>query len=152
MQSVLSRIWNRVAVSISYDDNDYTTGFIERDETVNHKVNTTYLHKTNKSRHIDLHGFFNTQAILTEEQEKVIHRELCNRLKFGHTDKWYIHKPESVQKMQNIRFSGILWSKWTTHNPDQKTQCHCSQQEERKSSKKFANPGYQRVVTYLAFC
>ena len=26
MQSVLSRIWTRVAVSISYDDNDYTTG------------------------------------------------------------------------------------------------------------------------------
>ena len=26
MQSVLSRSWTRVAVSISYDDNDYTTG------------------------------------------------------------------------------------------------------------------------------
>ena len=26
MQSVLSRIWTRVTVSISYDDNDYTTG------------------------------------------------------------------------------------------------------------------------------
>ena len=26
MQSVSSRIWTRVAMSISYDDNDYTTG------------------------------------------------------------------------------------------------------------------------------
>ena len=26
MQSVSSRIWTRFAVSISYDDNDYTTG------------------------------------------------------------------------------------------------------------------------------
>ena len=26
MQSVSSRIWTHVAVSISYDDNDYTTG------------------------------------------------------------------------------------------------------------------------------
>ena len=26
MQSVSSRIWSRVAVFISYDDNDYTTG------------------------------------------------------------------------------------------------------------------------------
>ena len=26
MQSVSSRIWTRVAVSISYEDNDYTTG------------------------------------------------------------------------------------------------------------------------------
>ena len=29
MLSVSSRIWTRVAVSISYDDNDYTTGQIE---------------------------------------------------------------------------------------------------------------------------
>ena len=28
MQSVSSRIWTRVAVSNSYDDNDYTTGFL----------------------------------------------------------------------------------------------------------------------------
>ena len=26
MQSVSSKIWTRVAVSISYDDDDYTTG------------------------------------------------------------------------------------------------------------------------------
>ena len=30
MQSVTSRIWTRVAVSISYDDNDYTTGCDEK--------------------------------------------------------------------------------------------------------------------------
>ena len=28
MQSVSSKIWTRVAVSISYDDNQYTTGII----------------------------------------------------------------------------------------------------------------------------
>ena len=26
----------------------------------------------------------------------VIHWELCKRLKFDHTDKYYMHKPESV--------------------------------------------------------
>ena len=31
MQSVPSRIWTRVAVSISYDDNDYTTGISRED-------------------------------------------------------------------------------------------------------------------------
>ena len=31
MQSVSSRIWTRVAVSISYDDNDYTAGIIDVD-------------------------------------------------------------------------------------------------------------------------
>ena len=29
MQSVLSRIWTHVTVSISYDDNHYTTGMYE---------------------------------------------------------------------------------------------------------------------------
>ena len=27
---------------------------------------------------------------------KAIHRELCNKLKFHHMNKWYMHKPESV--------------------------------------------------------
>ena len=27
---------------------------------------------------------------------KGIHRELCKKLKFEHTTKWYMHKPESV--------------------------------------------------------
>ena len=31
MQSVSSRIWTRVAVFISYDDNDYTTGTSKQD-------------------------------------------------------------------------------------------------------------------------
>ena len=29
---------------------------------------------------------------------KVIHWELCKKLKFEHTSIWYIHKPESVFK------------------------------------------------------
>ena len=36
MQSVLSRIWTRVTVSISYDDNHYTTG------TSKHPLNIVY--------------------------------------------------------------------------------------------------------------
>ena len=27
---------------------------------------------------------------------KIIHRELCKKLKFEHTNKWYMHAPESV--------------------------------------------------------
>ena len=33
MQSVSSRIWTRVAVSISYDDNNYTTGMVHFSES-----------------------------------------------------------------------------------------------------------------------
>ena len=36
MQSIYSRIWTRVAVSISYDDNHYTTG------TFSLEINTYY--------------------------------------------------------------------------------------------------------------
>ena len=36
MQSVLSRIWTRVAVSISYDDNDYTTVSLLIEQLVSH--------------------------------------------------------------------------------------------------------------------
>ena len=32
MQSVSSRVWTRVAVSTSYDDNDYTTATSKRDD------------------------------------------------------------------------------------------------------------------------
>ena len=33
---------------------------------------------------------------------KLIHRELRKKLKFDHTDKWYMHKPESVLEMHKI--------------------------------------------------
>ena len=43
MQSVSSRIWTRVAVSISYDDNDYTTGTSrESDKQYNKEYNTEH--------------------------------------------------------------------------------------------------------------
>ena len=49
MQSVLSRIWTRVAVSISYDDNDYTTSWRYPSET------KTQLHnQVETARGIDL--------------------------------------------------------------------------------------------------
>ena len=39
MQSVSSRIWTRVAVSISYDDNNYITGMSKKSE----KFDKTFL-------------------------------------------------------------------------------------------------------------
>ena len=35
---------------------------------------------------------------------KVIHGEFCNKLKFDHTDKWYMHKPKSVQEIKMHKF------------------------------------------------
>ena len=37
---------------------------------------------------------------------KMIHRELCKRLKFVRTNKLYVHKPESVQENKTHK---ILW-------------------------------------------
>ena len=37
---------------------------------------------------------------------KVIHWELCKKLKFDHTNKWYMHNPESVLKNETQK---LLW-------------------------------------------
>ena len=42
MQSVSSRIWTRVAVSISYDDNHYTTGYITKQSDGEASLNVEY--------------------------------------------------------------------------------------------------------------
>ena len=33
---------------------------------------------------------------------KVIHWELCKRLKLEHANKWYVHKPESVLSVMDF--------------------------------------------------
>ena len=40
-------------------------------------------------------------------EENVIHWELCKKLKFDHTTKWYMHKPESVQVNETHK---ICWN------------------------------------------
>ena len=37
---------------------------------------------------------------------KVIHWELCKRMKFDLADKWYMHKPESIIENE---MHGIIW-------------------------------------------
>ena len=37
---------------------------------------------------------------------KVIHWELCKKLKFDHTNKWYMHNPESVLNNETQK---LLW-------------------------------------------
>ena len=38
--------------------------------------------------------------------DKVIHWELCKKLKFDHTNKWYMHNPESVLENETYK---LLW-------------------------------------------
>ena len=58
----------------------------EKDETVNYIISkcSKPAQKEYKTKH-DWAG-------------RVIHWELCKRLNFGHSTKWYMHKPESVLK------------------------------------------------------
>ena len=59
MQSVSSKIWNRVAVSISYDDNNYTT------DTSNALANTPQKVIKNNFQWVKKLGFyFKYQGIL----------------------------------------------------------------------------------------
>ena len=52
-------------------------------------------------------------------QRKVIHWELCKKLKFYHVDKWYIDKPESVMENDTHK---ILWDKQITQSrPEDQT-------------------------------
>ena len=64
----------------------------DRDETINHTVSerSKLAQKEYKIRH-DL-------------VEKGIFYELCKKFKFDHTNRWYMHKPESVlvNKMHKI--------------------------------------------------
>ena len=38
---------------------------------------------------------------------KVVNWELCKKLKFDHTTKWYVHKSESVLENDTLKISGI---------------------------------------------
>ena len=46
---------------------------------------------------------------------KVIHWELCKRLKFGHAYKWYMQKPESV--LENETHEILRKSETETDHP-----------------------------------
>ena len=49
----------------------------------------------------------------------VIHWELCKNLKFDHTNKWYIHNPESILENETNKLHGILSYKQITSSlPD----------------------------------
>ena len=56
----------------------------ERDETINHIISecSIFVQRAYKTRH--------------DWVEKVIHWELSKKLKFDHTNKWYMHNLESV--------------------------------------------------------
>ena len=59
----------------------------DRDETINQMISecSKLAQKEDKTTH-DWVG-------------KVIHWEMCKKFRIGHTSKWYMHKPVSVQKM-----------------------------------------------------
>ena len=80
------------------------------DETINHVIRkcSNLVQKEYKTRH-DWVG-------------KVIHRELCKKLKFDHTNKWYMPKLDMSYRMRRTKFSGILrYKRITKPRPDDQT-------------------------------
>ena len=65
-----------------------------RDETINHIISerSKLAQKEYKTRH--------------DWVEKVIYGELCKKLKFDHTNKWYFYNPESLLENKTHK---ILW-------------------------------------------
>ena len=49
-----------------------------------------------------------------DKVDKVIYLELCKELKFDHTNKWYMHKLESVRKNETQNSTRILRYKRVT--------------------------------------
>ena len=67
----------------------------DRDETINHIISERckLAQKDYKTKH-DWVG-------------KVIHREFNKKLKFDHTNKWYLHNPESVLENETHK---LFWN------------------------------------------
>ena len=66
----------------------------DRDETINHIIS--------KCRKLAQKGYKTRHDWVV----KVIHWEQCKKLKFHHTNKWYMHNPESVLKNETPK---LLW-------------------------------------------
>ena len=64
-----------------------------RDETINHIIS-----KCNKLKQKEYTTRHNWKG-------KLIHWELCKKLKFDHINKWYIYNLESVLKKETDNFS-----------------------------------------------
>ena len=52
---------------------------------------------------------------------KVIHKELCKRLKFDDTTKWYMYKPESVQEKVTPKIISDFKIQKESSDPSQKS-------------------------------
>ena len=84
-------------IKVKIDNTQHNSKFRlcgEKDETVNLTISRCgkLAQKVYKTRH-DL-------------VEKLIYEELCKRLNFNHTYKWYMHKPESFLVNETHK---ILW-------------------------------------------
>ena len=83
----------------------------DRDETINHIIDgfSKLAQKEYKTRH-DYVGM-------------VILRELCKKLKFDHTIKWYMHNAGFVRENETQETPEILKYKWITkYQPSDKTE------------------------------
>ena len=83
MQSVSFKIWTRVVVSISYDDNHNTTS-------------TSWRKWKDKSQNTWMQQTSTEYKTRQKWVGKLIYFELRKKLNFDHTSKWHINKQESV--------------------------------------------------------
>ena len=81
----------------------------DRDETINHIISKCrkLAQKEYKARH-DWVG-------------KVIHREMCKKCKFDHTNKWYMYKPAPVLENDTQTPMGLWHTEITQSRPKDKT-------------------------------
>ena len=108
----------------------------DRDETINHIISecSKLAPKAYKTRH-DWEG-------------KVIHWEMCKKLKFDHTNKWYMHNPGSVLE-NDTQTPMRLWHTHGLPNLGQNTKPYNNQQKKKKKRTckivDFAVPADHRI-------
>ena len=104
----------------------------DRDETIDHMISEcrNLAQKEYKTRHVWV--------------GKEIHWELCKKLKFYHTTKWYRHKPESVQ--ENETHNILARSKYSSNFSFSFISPYSSPEGNTKNNPQSLGKGPGRVV------
>ena len=150
MQSVLSRNWTRIAVSISCDNNHYTTGTTEslliaaqnnaiRSNQIKMRIDKMQQNskcRLRGDRDETIHHIISECSKLAQKEYKtrhdwvgkVIHWEMCKKFNFDHTNKWYMHNPTAVLENDTQTPVG-LWHTNGSPNFGQKIRPYSNQQK-----------------------
>ena len=75
--------------------------------------------------------WFETVGFSVAGKSLIVHRELCKKMKFAHTTKWYMHKADSVLVNATWKSSVEFWDTNRSLYPGQKTKPNVNKKNKR---------------------